>query len=215
MKVPQVAIVHMTRQELYELVWASPISKLAEKFGMSDRGIAKICAKAEVPVPERGYWARVQAGQTAAKSPLPAPTAATPERVTIRPPAPRLLNQLLSLTTQVHQTNEKHHVETQLNEPYPLDRMTEEQRTVEIDQKKDAIRVDRLVQQARDHRTACEIRDFVSRVAESDRPKLQPVEFAAWREWALSQANQLDPTRNERLFDLSASNTELWGSFKN
>src|SRR3546814_14917840 len=59
-----------------------------------------------------------------------------------------------------------------------------------------------------------DLRDFVSRVAESDRPKLQPIEFAAWREWALNQANRLDPTRNERLFDLSISNTELWSAFK-
>src|SRR3546814_12324755 len=81
----------MTRQQLYELVWAEPISKLAERYGMSDRGFAKMCARANVPVPERGYWARLQAGQTAAKPPLPAPTSATLQHVTIRPPAPRLL----------------------------------------------------------------------------------------------------------------------------
>src|SRR3546814_20761335 len=88
----------------------------------------------------------------------------------------------------------------QLDEPLTPDwRIEEEQHTVEIDQKKDAIRVHRLVQQARDHRTACEIRDFVSRVAESDRPKLQPIEFAAWREWALNQANRLDRSEERRV----------------
>lgn len=52
-----------TRRELYELVWTTPIQKLAEKFGMSDRGLAKLCARHKVPTPPRGYWARVAAGQ--------------------------------------------------------------------------------------------------------------------------------------------------------
>src|SRR3546814_10872633 len=114
---------HMTRQELYELVWAEAISKVAERYGMSDRGFAKMCARANVPVPERGYWARLQAGQTAAKPPLPAPTSATLQHVTIRPPAPRLLNQLISLTAQVHG---KQRVEMQLDEPLTPDWRIEE-----------------------------------------------------------------------------------------
>ncbi len=59
-----------TRRELYDLVWSTPISTLAEQFELSDRGLAKICARYHVPVPGRGYWAKVEAGQPATKTPL-------------------------------------------------------------------------------------------------------------------------------------------------
>lgn len=61
---------NFTRQELYELVWSKPISKLAEEFGLSDRGLAKICQRHHIAVPGRGYWAKIDAGQPAKKTPL-------------------------------------------------------------------------------------------------------------------------------------------------
>ena len=51
-----------TRRELYDLVWETPIAKLAEQLGISDRGLAKICERHRVPTPPRGYWAKVEAG---------------------------------------------------------------------------------------------------------------------------------------------------------
>ncbi|MEY9531201.1 uncharacterized protein YfcZ (UPF0381/DUF406 family) [Sinorhizobium fredii] len=60
----------LTRKELYDLVWSTPILKLAEQFGLSDRGLAKICERNQVPVPGRGYWARLEAGQKVTKTPL-------------------------------------------------------------------------------------------------------------------------------------------------
>jgi len=59
-----------TRQELYDLVWSTPIVTLAERFDMSDRGLAKICARYQIPVPGRGYWAKIEAGQSAPRTPL-------------------------------------------------------------------------------------------------------------------------------------------------
>ena len=59
-----------TRQELYDLVWSTPISKLAEQLEISDRGLAKTCARHQIAVPGRGYWAKIEAGQPATKSPL-------------------------------------------------------------------------------------------------------------------------------------------------
>lgn len=34
-------ISNLIREELYELVWNTPLSKLAPKFGFSDKGLAK------------------------------------------------------------------------------------------------------------------------------------------------------------------------------
>jgi hypothetical protein len=60
-----------TRQELYELVWSEPMVQLAKKFGLSDVGLSKACRRIAIPVPERGYWARRQAGKQTQQRPLP------------------------------------------------------------------------------------------------------------------------------------------------
>ncbi len=62
---------YLTREELYDLVWSEPMSQLAKKFGLSDVGLAKICRSAQIPVPERGYWAKRQAGKPTTVQPLP------------------------------------------------------------------------------------------------------------------------------------------------
>ena len=76
-----------TRQELYDLVWSVPMTRLAACFEVSGRGLAKICQRAHIPVPKPGYWAKVQAGQPMAWVPLPVPIADTPTRVFIKPSA--------------------------------------------------------------------------------------------------------------------------------
>lgn len=53
----------LTRSELYELVWDKPMRDLAREFGVSDRGLAKICERVKVPCPARGYWAKKAAGR--------------------------------------------------------------------------------------------------------------------------------------------------------
>jgi len=60
-----------SRQELYKLVWSKPIKELAADFGISDVGLAKACRAADIPTPERGYWARKKAGKCTFIRPLP------------------------------------------------------------------------------------------------------------------------------------------------
>lgn len=59
------------RRELYELVWSEPMRDLAATFEMSDVGLAKICRKADIPVPPRGHWAKRAAGKRSLQTPLP------------------------------------------------------------------------------------------------------------------------------------------------
>jgi hypothetical protein len=47
--------VTLTRQELYDMVWAKPTSSLAKDFGISDVALAKRCRAGDVPIPYRGY----------------------------------------------------------------------------------------------------------------------------------------------------------------
>ncbi|MCB1650695.1 MAG: hypothetical protein KDI46_01450 [Alphaproteobacteria bacterium] len=62
---------NLSRAELYDLVWSEPMHKLARKFKMSDRGLAKACGKYDIPVPPRGYWNKKQAGHKVVKRALP------------------------------------------------------------------------------------------------------------------------------------------------
>lgn len=62
----------LSREDLYELVWTSPATKLAAQMGISDVAFAKRCNKLNIPRPPRGYWAKLAAGRKPAKKPLPA-----------------------------------------------------------------------------------------------------------------------------------------------
>jgi hypothetical protein len=61
----------LSREDLYELAWSKPISDLAKDFGISDVGLAKRCRRLGVPIPGRGYWARIDAGQKPYRPKLP------------------------------------------------------------------------------------------------------------------------------------------------
>jgi hypothetical protein len=92
----------LTREELYRRVWQTPMYRLAAEFGITGRGLAKICARHGIPVPWRGWWARKAAGQRVAVLQLPAPEPDMAQDVTItrhastkladpEPPAPSTL----------------------------------------------------------------------------------------------------------------------------
>ena len=61
----------LSREDLYELVWSKPMRELAKDFGISDVTLAKRCQRLAIPVPGRGYWARVDAGQQRYRPQLP------------------------------------------------------------------------------------------------------------------------------------------------
>ena len=61
----------ITRDELYEQIWSEPAGKVAARYGVSGSYLARICARLRVPRPERGYWARLEAGKRVVKTKLP------------------------------------------------------------------------------------------------------------------------------------------------
>jgi len=69
--VPMAAGGVVSREELYELVWAQPMLKVAKQLGVFSSYMARVCTAMNVPRPERGYWARLQFGQTMRKPALP------------------------------------------------------------------------------------------------------------------------------------------------
>jgi hypothetical protein len=58
------------RQKLFDEIWASPMSKLAKDYGLSDVGLRKICIALDVPLPPRGYWQKLAAGKSILKPTL-------------------------------------------------------------------------------------------------------------------------------------------------
>ncbi len=83
----------VTRESLYEEVWTTPLTKLADSYGVSNVALAKVCRKLNVPVPGRGYWAKVAAGHSVKRWPLPGTakhhvTTIKPRRRRADPPPP-------------------------------------------------------------------------------------------------------------------------------
>jgi len=56
---------NLTRNDLYDLVWQKPITEVAKEYGLSDRGLSKLCERYGIPVPPRGYWSKIQNGHKA------------------------------------------------------------------------------------------------------------------------------------------------------
>lgn len=73
----------LTRGALYDLVWAAPVRSVAADFGVSDVWIKKCCVRASVPVPERGYWAKLKAGKPVVKAKLPPRAPGMPDAIQV------------------------------------------------------------------------------------------------------------------------------------
>lgn len=75
----------ISREDLYERVWSTPVSHLAAELGVSGPGLKKICDRLQVPVPPRGYWARKEAGQYVIQPRLLKAKPGTPLSVEVQP----------------------------------------------------------------------------------------------------------------------------------
>jgi hypothetical protein len=62
---------NFTREEIYEMVWAKPVSHIAEELGVKASEIRKYCRELIVPLPEQGHWSRIQFGKSVEQTPLP------------------------------------------------------------------------------------------------------------------------------------------------
>jgi len=53
----------LTRRELCEQVWREPLRDVADRYRISDVGLAKLCRRHAIPLPGRGHWQRRAAGK--------------------------------------------------------------------------------------------------------------------------------------------------------
>jgi len=75
---------HLSRQDLYELVWSEPVHHIAPRFEVSDVWLAKVCRAANIPLPPRGYWAKIRHGKAVTRLPLPRIKPGVSEQVIVR-----------------------------------------------------------------------------------------------------------------------------------
>lgn len=79
----------LTREELYALVWSEPTSKVAARYGISDRGLGKLCEREGIPVPPRGWWAKKAAGKRLEQPELPPNQPGQHKHLTFNGPRPQ------------------------------------------------------------------------------------------------------------------------------
>lgn len=72
------------RERLFDEVWATPVTKLAKGYGLSDVGLRKICVALDVQLPPRGYWQKLAAGKKVPKPELRATTIPTTHTLLMR-----------------------------------------------------------------------------------------------------------------------------------
>lgn len=61
----------VTREKLYEEIWAEPITKVSKRYSVSDSFLVRVLQRMNVPRPPMGYWAKLAVGKTVPRPPLP------------------------------------------------------------------------------------------------------------------------------------------------
>lgn len=61
----------VSREQLYEEVWAEPMGKVGWRYDVSGSFIARVCDRLNVPRPPMGYWAKLAVGKAPVRPPLP------------------------------------------------------------------------------------------------------------------------------------------------
>lgn len=127
-----------TRQELYQPIWQEPTRKVAERLGISDVGLAKVCRKYHIPRPWRGYWREKETGKRPRQPkllPWPKHLGPEPGGITFHtapaiptapgePPPPRPPKPAAIETQAAHEAAEDHRLalHPELQDPYCLAR---------------------------------------------------------------------------------------------
>jgi hypothetical protein len=52
----------VTREKLYEEVWAEPMTTVAKRYGVSGGFLAGVCERLGIPRPVRGHWQQLAVG---------------------------------------------------------------------------------------------------------------------------------------------------------
>ena len=128
----------LTREQLYEQVWATPMRKLAPAYGLSDVGLKKVCIKHGIPTPPVGYWTKKEFGKPVKQIPLLPLAERSPQMISLAhdpDPKPRIpqptsypVNDPDLLERYLHEKDPEHRivVPDHLRNPHPIIQQTRE-----------------------------------------------------------------------------------------
>ena len=68
----------MSREQLYAVVWATPLEQVAERYDISNVALRNRCVRRNIPTPQRGFWQRKAKGYAVSVIALPAEHAVRP-----------------------------------------------------------------------------------------------------------------------------------------
>lgn len=57
------------REKLYNEVWIEPIVTVAKRYGLSDNGLRRRCRNLNIPLPPKGYWAKLNDAKPVVEKP--------------------------------------------------------------------------------------------------------------------------------------------------
>lgn len=112
----------ISRSELYHEIWREPVRTVAERYNISDVALAKACRKYHIPVPPRGYWAKVRAGHRPGRPPLPQYASVEGQRIAFEAdgrPELAVSQQAASLIEAEKREEATIHVADHLVDPHP------------------------------------------------------------------------------------------------
>ncbi|MDV6333140.1 hypothetical protein [Asticcacaulis sp. 201] len=82
----------LTREQLYERLWSTPMNKLIGELGTSRIALIQLCDTHQIPRPDRKYWATILRGLSPDRMPLPSGlSGSSPIAFTHQAPSPAVL----------------------------------------------------------------------------------------------------------------------------
>lgn len=64
-------IITLTRHQLYERIWETPMPALAKELDVNPGEIVALCKKHQIPRPTAGHWSKARHGKQTTRVPLP------------------------------------------------------------------------------------------------------------------------------------------------
>ena len=113
----------VSREALYEAVWTDAVTVVAPRYGLSNVGLVKICKKLGIPVPPRGYWAKVKAGRPTRKLPLPSLPAGARDLagpIPLSEPEAAMHARVRDALQKTRESQSNINVPAELGDPHPL-----------------------------------------------------------------------------------------------
>ena len=52
--------IELSRKELYDLVWSTPLSKITLQYAYNNDGIKNLCKHYDIPMPNASYWSKIK-----------------------------------------------------------------------------------------------------------------------------------------------------------